>query len=298
MWGGSYNLLLTLRGGKLNCTLPLYKTQSIAPLDEELIYSVSFGDRSRRRYEGDERSWIVSDHRFYLLWFRARDFSWFPRAYSDVGACPCVGALLKPVNCRSSEIEFEIRKCCVGHHSLNSLIPSFFYGQFPSSDVPLNVSCCYWSRWLSGVCSLWHDCRSILMAPLNPNAQETVVWIFFPSPRFDVTESMLCTVAIQLLTAAVGPWVWNYTVKPALMLPGRQWHGLSRGSTFVMHVGTGVKSIFLRVFHKCFNTRWGKNVCKVWISSKNLIWLWSFLKVSGFTWKQSKNLPGKQQSFL
>lgn len=106
VWGGSYNLLLTLRGGKVNCTLLLLcKKQSIAPLDEEFLYSVSFGDRSRR-YEGDERSWIGSDRGFCLLWLRARDFSWFPHAYSDVGACPCVGALLKPVNCRSSELNF------------------------------------------------------------------------------------------------------------------------------------------------------------------------------------------------
>jgi len=58
--------------------------------------------------------------------------------------------------------------------------------------------------------------------------------------RFDVTESMLCTVAIQLLTGTLGPWFWNYTVKRTLMLPGKQWHGLSRASTFVMHVVTGI----------------------------------------------------------
>ncbi|XP_068275366.1 choline/ethanolaminephosphotransferase 1 isoform X1 [Nyctibius grandis] len=28
---------------------------------------------------------------------------------------------------------------------------------------------------------------------------------------FDVTESVLCTVAIQLLTGTLGPWFWNYT---------------------------------------------------------------------------------------
>ncbi|XP_027765414.1 choline/ethanolaminephosphotransferase 1-like [Empidonax traillii] len=30
--------------------------------------------------------------------------------------------------------------------------------------------------------------------------------------RFDVTESVLCTVAIQLLSGILGPWVWNYTI--------------------------------------------------------------------------------------
>ncbi|XP_075030531.1 choline/ethanolaminephosphotransferase 1 isoform X4 [Calonectris borealis] len=29
---------------------------------------------------------------------------------------------------------------------------------------------------------------------------------------FDVTESMLCTIAIQLLTGTLGPWFWNYTI--------------------------------------------------------------------------------------
>ncbi|XP_051664717.1 choline/ethanolaminephosphotransferase 1 isoform X4 [Manacus candei] len=30
--------------------------------------------------------------------------------------------------------------------------------------------------------------------------------------RFDVTESVLCTVAIQLLSGILGPWVWNCTI--------------------------------------------------------------------------------------
>ncbi|XP_010151983.1 PREDICTED: choline/ethanolaminephosphotransferase 1, partial [Eurypyga helias] len=29
---------------------------------------------------------------------------------------------------------------------------------------------------------------------------------------FDVTESMLCTIAIQLVTGTLGPWFWNYTI--------------------------------------------------------------------------------------
>lgn len=32
--------------------------------------------------------------------------------------------------------------------------------------------------------------------------------------RFDVTESVLCTIVMQLLTGTLGPAFWNYTVKP------------------------------------------------------------------------------------
>lgn len=32
--------------------------------------------------------------------------------------------------------------------------------------------------------------------------------------RFDVTESVLCTIVMQLLTGTLGPTFWNYTVKP------------------------------------------------------------------------------------
>lgn len=145
---------------------------------------------------------------------------------------------------------------------------------------------------------LWLLISFLCPYPLNYLNATTVVWILFFTPclkvcfngsallkgsgkcfemflslarRFDVTESMLCTIAMQLLTGTLGPWVWNYTVKPPL---NATWQAMAwtkqRQHLCHAHSNWYTKSIFRRVFHKCLNT-WGKDVCKIRMSSKNPI---------------------------
>lgn len=99
-----------------------------------------------------------------------------------------------------------------------------------------------------------------------------------PTCSFDVTESMLCTVAIQLLTGTLGPALWNVTVKPRLGRAGqRLCHALLWAKPVQrLHLSTRRKNISM--------------------SRKNLIELeTNFFESISFYLKPKQNLPVQQK---